>query len=351
MSRKYFPKASPFKVMEFANCPSNEALRHNNDDYNGHTIAQGMQNINYGRDQIISGPGAFAPSNTERAGRVCSQSSESSASSADPECLWIEHVKDLSKRPVEFGGLADIWTGKIGNTKVAVKAVRHRLSANKEEQVSAFVREAMSWRESDHPNILPFDGVYYFDEDKQQICLVSPWMENGNLLKYLQEQNTNVDATQRQALAKDVAQGLSYLHQLQITHGDLKGYNVLIAQDGTARIDFGLSKVRQLHGFSAMAGQELPVRWLAPELLSGGKNTPESDIYAYGCVCFEIYAATVPFEGVEEHEIYLTVAVEKGYPDFPANAPRNMVQLMRSCWHKSPQSRPAASQLVELGSL
>ncbi|KAL0578697.1 Rho guanine nucleotide exchange factor [Marasmius crinis-equi] len=244
-----------------------------------------------------------------------------------PECLWIDHVQDLSKRPVEFGGFADIYTGKIGNTEVAVKVVRHRLPDNKQEQVSAFVREAMVWRQLDHPNILPFKGMYYFNEDEQQICLVSPWMENGNLLQYL-KQNPNVNSARRQAW-----------------------YNVLIDTDGTARItDFGLSKVvdaQQLHGLSAMSGREGPARWLAPELLKDGRksaNTLRSDIYAYGC----IYAATIPFAGIEDYAVYHAVVVEGGHPDLPAKAPPNMRELMRSCWRKDPQSRPAASQLLEL---
>ncbi len=49
----------------------------------------------------------------------------------------------------------------------------------------AFMREIALWGQLDHPNILPFYGVYYLDNAEERICLFSPWMENGTLSEYL----------------------------------------------------------------------------------------------------------------------------------------------------------------------
>ncbi|KAK1216379.1 Rho guanine nucleotide exchange factor [Marasmius sp. AFHP31] len=112
-----------------------------------------------------------------------------------PQCLWIgETVKDLCTRRVEVSGFTDLWMGSISRSRVAMKVVRHRVDHQKRERVvKAFTRVAMVWRNLDHPNIMPFTGINWFNEDQEQICL-----------------------------AEDVAQGLAYLHNLKIIHGDLK---------------------------------------------------------------------------------------------------------------------------------
>ncbi|KAL0066403.1 Rho guanine nucleotide exchange factor [Marasmius tenuissimus] len=229
-------------------------------------------------------------------------------SGLSPHCLQIDGVEDLGDGPVEYGGFADIWKGRIGDVKVAVKVVRHRLDSQKHDRmIKAFTREAMIWRNLNHPNILPFTGMYWFNEAQGQLCLVSPWMENGNLLQFLTN-NSDVDHTTQQQLAKNVAQGLAYLHDLQITHGDLKGANVLITPGPIACItDFGLSQVidsQRLAGLSNTSGRQGPARWLAPELLKSGKRAamcPESDIYAFGCVCYEVSFTVVTLFCATDH--------------------------------------------------
>jgi serine/threonine protein kinase len=62
-----------------------------------------------------------------------------------------------------------------------VKDDPRRLKAEKD-----FSREAVLWRQLSHPNLLPFYGVYHFKEDRNRVCMVSPWMENGNVKGYLE---------------------------------------------------------------------------------------------------------------------------------------------------------------------
>ncbi|KAJ8079062.1 Rho guanine nucleotide exchange factor [Marasmius tenuissimus] len=271
-----------------------------------------------------------------------------------PQCLEITGVEELSKRPVFRGGFADIYEGKRDGVKVAVKVVWDRLDSQKyEQQLKAFIKEAMIWRTLNHPNILPFTGMYWFNKEQGEICLVSPWMENGNLLHFLEEHE--VDPASQQKLAKDVAQGLVYLHGLKITHGDLKGHNVLIGADQTARItDFGLSRVvdsQRLRGLSNMSGRQVgATRWLAPELLKAGRRSAmsqESDVYAFGCVCYEIYAKQIPFEDVEEYGLYHIVVVENQHPEPPPQTPVGMRRLMTDCWRTDPGSRPKATSIVK----
>ncbi|EEB91416.1 hypothetical protein MPER_10225, partial [Moniliophthora perniciosa FA553] len=105
-----------------------------------------------------------------------------------------------------------------------------------------YLREAIVWRQLRHPNILPCLGLYYLDRSQERICLVSPWMENGNLVQFLRDSPR--DSGNHLQLMHDIASGLSHLHGLKIIHGDLKGLNILVTQSHRACIaDFGLSHV------------------------------------------------------------------------------------------------------------
>ncbi|KAK1216375.1 Rho guanine nucleotide exchange factor [Marasmius sp. AFHP31] len=277
-----------------------------------------------------------------------------------PDGIWIQEVEDLSQDAVEFGGFADIWTGSTNGTKVALKVVRHRINHKQHElMIKAFMREAVIWRSFVHANILPFKGMYWFKGNQEQICLVCPWMENGNLLQFLKKHPEIEPAAQERLAsgsidyAKEIAQGLAYLHSLKITHGDLKGYNVLIDHDQTARItDFGLSRVvdnENLAGLSNMSGRQGPIRWLAPELLKSGRKSAislKSDVYAFGCVCYEIYAKRIPFEGTEDFGIMHAVVIQNKRPQPPQNMGDKMRNLMESCWLADPDSRPDAAKIV-----
>ncbi|KAJ8079009.1 hypothetical protein PM082_013296 [Marasmius tenuissimus] len=236
-----------------------------------------------------------------------------------PQCLEIEQVKDLSKGSA-YGGYADIWTGKIGGMKVAVKVVHgSRDFLKRERAIKAFMREAIIWRNLNHPNVVPFTGMYWFNKDQKEICLVSPWMENGTLPEFLKSHPEVDHATQRR-LAKGIAQGIAYLHDLQITHGDMKGANVLITPEHTACItDFGLSRItdsQKSRGLSNTTHELGPARWRAPELLKYGRSamSPASDVYAFGCVCYEIYAKRIPFVDFTEYGVYNFVVMEKRTP-------------------------------------
>ena len=55
------------------------------------------------------------------------------------------------------------------------------------------MQEAIVWRQLDHPNLLPFLGIYYMDDKMRRLCLVSPWMEQGNLVDFMKDSPELVD--------------------------------------------------------------------------------------------------------------------------------------------------------------
>jgi hypothetical protein len=62
-----------------------------------------------------------------------------------------------------------------------------------EANSQAFSCEAATWKQLDHPNVLPFYGVYHLHNNTQRVCLASPWLENGNIVQYLAERAPNTN--------------------------------------------------------------------------------------------------------------------------------------------------------------
>ncbi|KEP46139.1 tyrosine kinase catalytic domain protein [Rhizoctonia solani 123E] len=184
------------------------------------------------------------------------------------------------------GGFGDIWVGKLHNgTKVAIKAWRtDALEQCRYKTLKRAARELFYWSRMEHRNIHQLMGVILFKD--QYLGMVSEWMENGNLHRYLQK---HPDAD-RYRLCLDVASGLEYMHSQSTVHGDLKAMNVLVSSDGIAMLsDFDFSVMSKASSllFTESSNTRLgSIRWVAPEMLVEEipKRTNESDVYALGMV-------------------------------------------------------------------
>ncbi|KAK1218098.1 MAP kinase kinase kinase activity protein [Marasmius sp. AFHP31] len=273
-----------------------------------------------------------------------------------PKCLVIQNVKKQGEHPVGGGGFGDVWKGiidHVGSTQtVCLKVVKVYLTSDVRRSLAEYLREAIVWKQLDHPNILPFLGIYYLDDTRQRICLVSPWMERGNLVEYLKD--TPRESVDHLALVLDIASGLSHLHVKKIVHADLKGVNVLITPSGSACIcDFGLARIAdsQVAGISSSTSRSTgTLRWMAPELLAENVTaTKESDLYAFACVCYEILTGLIPFHKCKnDGAVIIQVSLGKR-PSRPENLPKSLEVVwntMELCWQADPFLRPSASTIL-----
>ncbi|KAK1222921.1 hypothetical protein PQX77_014198 [Marasmius sp. AFHP31] len=276
----------------------------------------------------------------------------SRATGLHPKCLTIQNVEMLGNHPVGGGAFGDVWKGSMGESIVCMKVLRVYSATEVEQVLKDYMQEAIVWRQLDHPNLLPFLGIYHMDDDMKRVCLVSPWMERGNLVQFMKDTPDLVDPI---SLASDVACGLSYLHDMKVVHGDLKGVNILITPDLKACIgDFGLARVTDTQRLFSLQTNHSKgtMRWLAPELLRPGPDcvsSRESDVYAYACVCYEIFTGRVPFSELSDPAVIFAVLIERQHPSRPIDLPGltdTMWSLMMSCWYAEPSSRPTMADVI-----
>ncbi|KAG1751323.1 kinase-like domain-containing protein, partial [Suillus paluster] len=282
-----------------------------------------------------------------------------------PQNLQLCHVQDL--RSTELcGGYGLIYEGKLHGRLVAVKKVREgRRSSHQFHK--EFSNEAVVWYYVRHRNCLPFYGVYVFDDDSglRTWCLVSPWMAEGHVKDYLQR---NPD-TDRLPLILDVARGLEYLHSMEpaVSHGDLKGVSVslcirrsisLITSSGRACLaDFGIVMVRDSHVqlTTTTPGVAGTTYFMAPELIDA-RSDPDRlqrldkrrcDMYALGCVCYEMYTGMVPFQGLGPAIAGIRVLLEER-PARPSEVCQglddDMWSFIEALWKHTPTERPTATE-------
>ncbi|KAG6916775.1 hypothetical protein DXG01_005357 [Tephrocybe rancida] len=274
-----------------------------------------------------------------------------------PTCYKLKNVTRIGKDPVASGGVADIYKGEFRGQAVGLKTVRLNKKSQVDHMLKKFWKEAMLWGQLSDPNVLSIYGLYL---DKNRVSIVSPWMENEDLRGYLDKNSS----APRARLASDVASGLMYLHNNAIIHGDLKSPNVLIDNSGRARLaDFGISSVLDA-SIAVWTSQPRDVskggtlRWRAPEVLQAkATNSKESDVYAWGCVAWEIFTGQIPFPEFENdvavaHHI-ITVAACQMRPD-PSNQAwkdsgltEEIWACMTQCWDREPLKRPSVTTIVQ----
>ncbi|KAG8945792.1 hypothetical protein FRC03_001633 [Tulasnella sp. 419] len=259
------------------------------------------------------------------------------------------------------GGFSDVWKGTMGDDHeiqvVAIKKLRIAAPGepkSKERLMKRLFREVNAWRRLSHPNVVPLLG-FSFDLDGLP-SFISPWYSNGNIVTYLRS-NPSKD---RLPLIIDVSRGLCYLHSLPLVHGDIKGENVLVDEQGSASLcDFGTSSfiddAQRITGLTTSnANVGGTIRFFSPELLEDKPKTSASDIWAFGCLVLQILIGEAPYSRVHISAAILS-EILRGNPPYPTELVKSLFDsneavsdFLVKCWDVDPSRRPKAEKLLNL---
>lgn len=273
--------------------------------------------------------------------------------------------------------------------KVAVKGLKDKPSV---DDINSFYQEIQIMKSAGkHPNIVSLIG-YCTIYDKP--LLVVEYCCNGDLQTYLRkvwnntmngildrkpqftfekffrdyenyqsvrtvanrlydiQQDLNASPMQITAIdllnfARQIANGMEFLSTNRIVHRDLAARNVLVCSDKVVKIsDFGLSRdIYQENVYKKQGSGKLPLKWMAIEALTHQVYTTHSDVWSFGILLWEIVTlGCTPYPGVPTNTILKLL--KTGYRmEKPPNCGQEIYDIMYSCWHLRPQSRPTFTEL------
>jgi serine/threonine protein kinase len=223
--------------------------------------------------------------------------------------------------------------------RVAVKVLRPERTQDPVAR-ARFLREAHVAASIRSRHVVPILSV---GETAETLYLVMPFYEQGSLAGA-----APIAAAELVALAAQIARGLDALHERAILHRDVKPSNVLLDRDGTAALtDFGLARMADSTRVTDAGALLGTPHYLAPELIAGSEATPQSDIYAFGCVLYECVTGRPPFAGAATRPAEVGFAhLVEDVPDARELCPElpEGVSLTLMCaLAKSPAERPTSA--------
>jgi len=249
-------------------------------------------------------------------------------------------------RPLGAGGMAEVWLARNPNMKrpFAIKFILPQLAANREIQ-ARFRDEA--WRQSGlhHPNIVQ---IYTVISDGVQNYIVMEYVESG-LDQHLQAlAGRPLPVPESIDIALQVLDALEYTHTLPegaLIHRDIKPSNILIKADGGVRLtDFGIALATK-EARKTVTGQVLGTSlYMSPEqIVSPSRVGPQTDIYSFACVLYEMLTGHPPFGTESETDFTVQTAHVNQMPEpmrkFNSGIPERFEWIVLKALAKDPAYR------------
>ena len=246
------------------------------------------------------------------------------------------------------GGMATVYKAldQILNRYVAVKVLREEFTTE-EEFIKRFNAEAQSAARLIHPNIV---SVYDVGQEYNIYYIVMELIQ-GKTLKQIIEVDGHLSWKWAVNIAIQIASALEMAHKNNIIHRDIKPHNIMITEDGVAKVtDFGIAKAVSNSTITAFGTTLGSVHYFSPEHARGGYTDSKSDLYSLGVVMYEMVTGKVPFDADTPVSIALKHMQEEPVPPIKVNKeiPFAVNQIILKAMKKDPNERyQNASEMIK----
>ena len=246
------------------------------------------------------------------------------------------------------GGMATVYRAKdlVLKRFVAVKVLREEYTTDN-EFIKRFNTEAESAASLTHPNIV---SVYDVGKEGNLYYIVMELIK-GKTLKEIIVEDGRMGWKWSVKIAKQIAQALETAHRNNIIHRDIKPHNIIITEDGTAKVtDFGIAKAVSNSTITAFGTTIGSVHYFSPEHARGGYTDAKSDLYSLGVVLYEMVTGRVPFDADTPVSVALKHMQEKPVPPIELNPaiPQSLNDLILKAMEKDPNMRySTATEMIE----
>mgnify|MGYP001294277210 CR=1 FL=1 len=235
------------------------------------------------------------------------------------------------------GGMGTVWKARDTESgDVVALKVLHEQYADDAYFLDRFGREVEVTRRVQSPHVVRMVG-YGVREGRPYVAM--EYVEGRTLRDILRERG-RLDWTEAKSLLRQVALGIGAAHAVGVVHRDVKPSNILVTGDGTAKlVDFGIAKAADLTALTGTHTMLGTTGYMAPE----GKATPQADLYALGCVAYEMLTGTPPFAGETPAEVLVKHIRET--PDL-ASLPADARPTVGWLLEKEASARPASANAL-----
>jgi len=249
------------------------------------------------------------------------------------------------------GGMGEVYRAhdpKLGRD-VAIKVLPEAF-ARDAERMARFQREAKVLASLNHPNIATIHGL---EDSGTTQALVMELVEGPTLADRIKASPIPVDEAVR--IAKQIADALEYAHERGIIHRDLKPANVKVTNDDAVKVlDFGLAKALEgdpssidistsptISRMATQAGVLLgTAAYMSPEQAKAKSVDRRADIWAFGCVLYEMLTGKVAFPGDSVTDTLAgVIRAEPDWSQLPSSTPMRVRVLLQRCLQKDPKQR------------
>ena len=229
------------------------------------------------------------------------------------------------------------------NRAVAVKRISAGLDAD-EMVRKRFQREAQSAALLSHPNIIT---VYELGIEGDQLFMAMELLDGIDLKHALTARQMTLD--EKIGVVQQICEGLAFAHAHDIVHRDLKPANIHILPGGKVKImDFGLARLSGSEMTTTGMVMGTP-HYMSPEQVKGQKADARSDIFALGCVFYELLSGRKPFDAESMHGVLYKIMQEEPIPvrEAAPGTPEALAHIVEKALAKNPDERfPNAGELL-----
>ena len=216
------------------------------------------------------------------------------------------------------GGMAKVYKAKdqILNRYVAVKILRDEFTTD-QEFIKRFEAEAQSAASITHPNIV---SVYDVGNEGNLYYIVMELVQGKTLKEIIVEEGSALPWKWSINIAIQIASALEVAHRNKIVHRDIKPHNIIITEDGVAKVtDFGIAKAVSNSTITSFGTTIGSVHYFSPEHARGGFTDSKSDLYSLGVVMYEMLTGRVPFDADTPVSVALKHMQEEPTPPIELN--------------------------------
>jgi serine/threonine-protein kinase len=248
------------------------------------------------------------------------------------------------------GGMATVWRARdeVLGRDVAVKVLNHQFAADRAFR-ARFEREARHVAGLSHPRLVT---VFDCGTDGMTPFIVLELVV-GRTLRQVLDDAGPLPADEAIAIAAAVCEGLAAAHAAGLVHRDIKPANIVLSRGEVKILDFGIARLDGAAGGTRTQAVLGTAAYLSPEQASGHQAGPQADLYALGCVLFEMLTGSPPFTADSEVGVaYRQVHDDPGPPSARRRGlPAQLDWITTMLLAKDPASRPAGAAAAREGLL